>query len=350
MKQACNTFIAQPLDNKRERGQFYTAVNAFNHDAFHRWLKGIQGFPDLKVVEPFAGANNIVQMLDDLGYGLLKWEAFDVAPEAQGENSTRIAVEQRDTLENYPEGFQVAITNPPYLAKNSAVRRGISFPETAYEDLYQLALEQMLSHTAYVAAIVPESFLTQGRFFSRLRVFISLPFKMFEDTETPVCLVLFGPEEHDDFAVWTGGSYLGTYRSLEQYLPKSSCPDSRWVFNDPNGFIFLQAIDSSSGPSIGFCCASRAKAVVVKESSRSQTLIGWKGKQVLTAKETELVVARANALIAIHRRETQDSFLTAFKGLRKDGQFRRRLDFKTARCFLDQALSDLGLSARSCDA
>ena len=45
----------------------------------------------------------------------------------------------------------------------------------------------------------------------------------------------------------------------------------------------------------------------------------------------------ANELLATYREKTQDVFMTSFKGLRADGKYRRRLDFKTARAILAKA-------------
>jgi hypothetical protein len=39
------------------------------------------------------------------------------------------------------------------------------------------------------------------------------------------------------------------------------------------------------------------------------------------------------------RADTHDVVLTPFKGIRKDGAFRRRLDFRIARAILSQALA-----------
>ena len=38
------------------------------------------------------------------------------------------------------------------------------------------------------------------------------------------------------------------------------------------------------------------------------------------------------------RRETEDVFMTSFKGLRSDGKYRRRLDFKLAKDLISDCL------------
>ena len=264
-------------ESKRLRGQFFTTTNPFNADPFHKWFKTIPAVKELVLLEPFAGANNIVGMLRDLGYGNA-WACFDIEPVNTDDNGTGIVVQQRDTLQNYPEGYGVAITNPPYLAKNSATRRGLPFPASKHDDLYKVSLEVMLKATPYVAAIIPESFLTQGLFHNRLHAVISLTCKMFEDTEVPVCLALFVPEdskaEKFDFQIYAENRLLGTYTSLKKHLTRFEGVGVGWRFNDPTGCIGLYAIDGQKEASIRFLAGAEIPASEVKETSRSVTRIG----------------------------------------------------------------------------
>src|SRR3546814_1115713 len=54
------------------------------------------------------------------------------------------------------------------------------------------------------------------------------------------------------------------------------------------------------------------------------------------AKHLDDLVESSNAYLNSYRLETGDVFLTSFKGLRKDGSYRRRLDFQTARTIISQ--------------
>ena len=329
-----NTDTASTIDTRRAHGQFYTTYNPFNLDPFHRWLKSIPDYKTTTILEPFAGANNIVQMVEDLGY-TNHWDCFDIDPESQDDNSTAYPVIQRDTLSNYPTDYSIAITNPPYLAKNSASRRNLPFPTTHFEDLYQLALHTMLTHTPYVAAIIPESFITQNLFHNLLYAIISLPCKMFENTEVPVCLALFTPSTQqstpNDFQLWSSNKLLGNYSTLKNLIVPSphSLP---WTFNDPQGHITLYAVDSQKGPTIRFALSSTEKNLpTIKHSSRSITRIS----STVPSSLLPCLVKEANALLATMRSQTSDAFLTSFKGLRHDGQYRRRLDFAQARNILN---------------
>ncbi len=319
-------------------------------DVFHKWLKSIPDYKTITILEPFAGANNIVGMVKDVGYCTQAWRSYDLDPVNDDSNATDLVVEQRDTLSDYPAGFVAAITNPPYLAKNSATRRGLPFPATAYDDLYQVALATMLEGTPYVAAIVPESFVTQALFHDRLQAVVSLTCRMFEDTEVPVCLALFIPNcskpttgklGGKDFAIYAENRLIGTYSKLMASLrqPRSSVA---WRFNDSAGLIGLQAIDNQKAASINFTNGAAIPASSVKETSRSVTRISCAGLDETTA---TLVIAKANELLAERRKLTKDVFMTAFKGLRQDGRYRRRLDFSQARDLLNLALELVGGAA-----
>lgn len=326
---------------KRLHGQFFTTTNPFNVDPFHKWLKAIPCLEEMVLLEPFAGANNIVCMIQDLGYNN-QWSCFDIQPAGEELNASGVLVQQRDSLQNYPLGYQVAITNPPYLAKNSATRRGLPFSGDKYDDLYKVSLDTMLQHTPYVAAIIPESFLTQGLFHSRLHAVISLTCKMFEDTEVPVCLALFVPceEKSDpaDFQIFAENRLLGTYSDLKKHIETFVGPGIPWRFNDPHGLIGLHAVDSQSGPSIRFVLGAEIPPSDVKESSRSITRIGGD----IPPSQVVKIIAEANRLLTTRREKTKDTFMTAFKGLRKDGRYRRRLDFSQAREILNLAARNVG--------
>lgn len=329
------------LDEKRLHGQFFTTTNPFNVDPFHKWLKAIPSFKEFVFLEPFAGSNNIVCMLQDLGY-TNPWSCFDIAPPDPDTNASGELVVQRDTLSDYPAGFEIVITNPPYLAKNSATRRGLPFPETDYDDLYKVALSVMLANTPYVAAIIPESFVTQKLFHDRLQTVISLTCKMFEDTEVPVCLALFvpsmGKKNLEDFAVYSENRLLGTYSKLQASLERFAGTGLPWQFNDANGVIGLHAVDSQKGATIRFVLGSDIPATQVKSTSRSITRIGANLSPAVALE----VIKNANALLASRRETTKDTFMTAFKGLRHDGRYRRRLDFAQARELLNLAAVKVG--------
>ncbi len=289
---------------------------------------------DDQIIEPFAGANNIPRMLED-GDILpeAKWVCFDIEP---GKNVyPKCKIEQRDTINNYPTGYKIAITNPPYLSKNSATRRGLAYPNTQYDDVYKLCLEVMLNNTPYVAAIIPETFITAGVFHSRLHSVVSLTCRMFDDTDCPVCLAMFVPkdEKPESFDIYRMNDYLGTYSELKN----GDVPDGlgiEWTFNDPNGEIGIWCIDNTRCASIHFGDGTKISGDKIKVSSRSITRVGGIPDDI----NKTLFFKRCNEILDKYREDTKDVFMASFKGLRIDGLYRRRLDFATARRIMNQAL------------
>lgn len=326
--------------DKKMKGQFFTITNPFNHDLMFKWIDLIEDFKDKVLLEPFAGSNNIIDMIEEIGYRN-SWKCYDIDPECTSLTEDSVfQVETRDTLASFPMGYEVAITNPPYLSKSSATRSDIVFPETTYNDLYKFSLDRMLENTKYVAAIIPESFLTQGLFHNRLFGVVSLTMKMFEDTSCPVCLALFIPEEDkediNDFLIYSNERLIGNYVSMKEELSESNL-NIDFKFNDPNGEIGLLAIDNTRTDSIKFVSGETIESDKIKTSSRSITRIKIDNQDI----NIELLIAKANEILFREREKTSDLFFTAFKGLRTDGKYRRRLDFKNAKRILNKAIEEV---------
>ena len=324
------------MDEKRASGRYYTRGNPFLLEPFQIWAKASQLNQQI-TLEPFAGAKDIPQLIDAANVRCRDWAFFDIQPGAEG-------IAQRDTLTDFPKGFDVCITNPPWLARNSATRRGLPFPEASrHDDLYKYALEQCLTHCEWVAAIIPEAFIRSGLFLQRLSDFISLipqtqdqtkdlPDKvgregsvMFEDTEHPVGLALFAPTVTSDVRVWRNNQLLGAINELRRHLPQPSSNRSI-VFNDPAGNLGLIAIDNTVSASIRFCPPAELGDYPIRVHCRSITKIGvpW-----------HVDIDLLNARLATIREKTHDVFLTAFKGIRRDGYYRRRLDWTLTRAIVD---------------
>jgi len=321
----------QCAKTKRERGQFFTKVNSFGHPEFQAWARRA-GLPNATVLEPFAGAGDILRMLESEGL-LGDFAAFDIEPQAAN-------VGVRDTLDAFPVGFDVVVTNPPYLARNSAAKRGLPFPMTEHDDLYKLAIEQCLAHARFVAAIIPASFLTSGMFRERLDAVLCLGAGMFDDTEHPVCLALWGPDAGDGVVV-RGEDTLGTLDGIASLRPR---PDRRFSlrFNAPDGAIGLRGVDGTKGPTIRFCHGDEVEGVSSESRSNTRISLGLPHDRDLV----ESIVHAANLRLRLLREASGDVLLTAFKGTRQDGCARRRLDYGLARGLLDMAIADvLGVAA-----
>ncbi|MDR2581220.1 MAG: hypothetical protein LBC85_09545 [Fibromonadaceae bacterium] len=302
---------------KRTNGQYFTQNNPFKNCAFMEWSKTCD-FRNQIILEPFAGANNLIKMLKNMK--LCKgFVSYDIEPKSKN-------VLYKDTLLDFPKGYNICITNPPYLAKNSATRRRLNYPNTNYDDLYKYALSKCLENCENVGAIIPASFLNSSLFRHRLSHYILLSSKMFNDTEHPVCLALF-KNTSKEIKIYDGESYIGLLSELERKLPKNNdCSEIK--FNDRNGKLGLIAIDNTIEPSIKFIRGEEIPPDKIEFTSRSITRI--------TIKERNIngLIKKLNSNLNKFRDETADIFLTPFKGIRKDGKFRRRLDFSMARSLI----------------
>ena len=315
------------MENKKQLGKYYTVSNPFTLQIFQKWFRAVPDISNLTILEPFAGSNNIVKLMSINN----NWECYDIKPT---KNLTpKFKIKKRDTIKDFPKGYKIAITNPPYLAKNSATRRNMTYQGDPYDDLYKKCLEQMLANLEYVAAIIPESFITSGLFRERLDCVISLTCKMFDDTDCPVCLALFSPNITQDFEIYRMDNRLGSFSEMayNMLIPYNKFS---WNMYDPTGEIGLIGIDNTTGPSIKFVEGSIIDSSKIKKSSRSITRISCNVK----INDLPMFLQICNNFLNIYRNNTGDIFMTSFKGLRKDGLYRRRLDFNTAQIIMEKVL------------
>lgn len=308
-------------DNYRNTGRYYTQANVFEYPAFKQWLQAIPNISETTILEPFAGDCAIPMMLCSY-----KWACYDIEPR-KGD----FKVVKRDTIKKFPSGFKVCITNPPYLAKNSATRRGLNYPECDYDNLYKHCLKLMLDSCQYVAAIIPDSFIQSGLFTDRLYGIISIPEKVFADTDYPVCLALFTPDISEDFNIWCGDSFIGTYKELLKYSLEEY-NDSRWVFNDADGCIGVVCADGKNSK-IRFV-KGESIDTEVKGSGRFLVRVSGLPDNI----DIDDFILKCNTTLEQYRCNTKDVFLNSFKGLRNDGTYRKRIPFTVVRSILTYTL------------
>ena len=75
----------------------------------------------------------------------------------------------------------------------------------------------------------------------------------------------------------------------------------------------------------------------IKVSSRAFTRVSGLPETV----DKEEFFAVCNKILEDYRAKTKDVLMTSFKGLRSDGKYRRRLDFRTVRCIMNRALKTI---------
>jgi hypothetical protein len=332
---------AGKAERKRDHGQYFTMASPFDHDAFHAWLDAVPD--DAVFIEPFAGANNLVRMVDEAAVPrILTWYSYDIEPRDP-------AVLERDTLSDFPRHRApvAVVTNPPYLARNVARRRGLDDVADrcgTWDNLYQACVANCLDNAGHVAAIIPESFLNAGVLTGRLEAVVVMTEPLFADTDVPVCLALWGPEPCGDFIVYAGARRVGSHHELAaHWATETSDPGERVRFNAVDGTIGLVAIDAPGGPTIRFTSASEIRPEEIKVSSRHRTRVSVAD---LDPGSTGDVIERANQLLAERRDATGDVGLTSFMGLRIDGRYRRRLDFASARTIVARAVAEVEAERR----
>lgn len=229
---------------------------------------------------------------------------------------------------SFPTGYDVCVTNPPWLARNSATRRNLPYPTCKYDDIYKYCLESCLKHCEFVAALIPASFLQSGLFRERLSTYILLHKLIFNETENPVCLALFTGSKDQSTRVFYDDEFIGELDALSANIPQAKT-DRRVRFNDPQGTLGFISFDNTRTRTIRFCDVHEIADYEIKESSRFITRINGEFQGIPN------LLKRLNSLLTTYRDDTRDLFLTPFKGIRDDGQYRRRMFFSQARMLIN---------------
>lgn len=306
------TNVNEPLSIKRSNGRYYTTSNPFNLKPFKIWARKIK-MTENKILEPFAGSNNIIKMLKQKND--IDFCSFDITPHDS-------SVKKRDTMKNFPTGYNVCITNPPWLASYSARRKGLSYPDIKYDNVYKHCLEIALKNCENVCFIIPATYLRTALFRDRLHSIIFINNNLFTETENPVCIALF-TKDGGDPKIYHNNNFVGTIKELELLLPFPT-QDKKIIFNSKKGKLGLICIDNTVKPTIRFCKASEIPRNV-KHSDRLITKIEC------DLEDLDESIKILNKKLNHIRKNTHDVFLAPFKGLRKDGFYRRRIDFALVR-------------------
>lgn len=318
------------MDTKRARGQYFTRMNVFQHRKFREWFEGLIELISKRegILEPFVGDGSICGFFPEY-----KFHKYDIEPR------TEDTIEQ-DTLQDFPKGYSVCITNPPYISKKTSTMRNLNLDFGKYDNLYLTALEKILSNCEYAAVIIPLSYinkLQKGLFRDRCDAFISLPYKVFEDTDFPVALVLFSPVSDGCPIIYDGDDCVGTLCELEYHdLWMYDRVKTDIKFNDSDGQLMFRLVDGTGDSRI--CCFQPHHGFQTKYSDRFIVRV----KINAPVEDFDRLCEIINEVISDYRTNTNDMLITSEFGLRKDGKFRRRLDFKRARRIIKRALEIYG--------
>ena len=311
------------------RGAFYTKTNPFT-PVFINWLVSTGCS---KALDCCAGDGALPKLLDRD----LQWTLFDIEPKAPH-------IGRRDCMADFPVGFDLCITNPPYLSKRRAKAMRIESLECD-KNLWQAFVNLALKHCNYVAAIVPIEILRRPGIFPRLQHILLLPPNSCDHTEQPVCLALFDVAPQPEVKLWEGSLFLGTANQINQhpFLREVRLPGIQ--FNIPNGIIGLCAADSRSGCDIKFIPGEKISQQRVRLSSRHLTRISLPIGP-LDARQMSILIGACNEILANLRRDTHDLLLTPIHGARLDGRQRRRLTYSLAARIISVALRRIGFTAQ----
>jgi hypothetical protein len=334
-----NSVTMNATVKKRSLGQFFTENDFWLKDHIVDFIKSTNA---QIVIDPFAGNGDLLEAARKIGFREVR--GFDI--------DESLHWEINDSLEHVPRIEQsITITNPPYLTNYSAKRRGVYehvqhyFDSCQYDDLYQLAIEKSLVND-FGVMIIPETFINSKFPKHRLVSVTIIEDRLFNDTENPVCVICFDnkEKEYSKIDVYKNNEHIGTLGYFENMrrTPQNSIAIR---FNIPTGQIALRAVDTTNPEKpISFMKPEEMDYDLedIKHSSRLITVI----EVMAGEKEIEKIIEHSNRLLLDFRKDTHDVLLSPFKGNKKNGERRRRLDYMTARAFLEDAYELACLDSR----
>jgi hypothetical protein len=325
------------MSKKKMLGQYFTKSDVWLQSQIIDFIKS----SNCKIAyDPFAGEGDLIKVSKQ--YGISEVIGLDI--------DNNLDWEYNDSLIQIPHiENAIIITNPPYLAKQSATRRKIDlsnyFQYSKYDDIYLIALDRMLEAQKYVVAIIPESFInssfTNKHLLHSITVLEDNPFL---DTDAPVCVVCFDgiKKSFDKIKVYKNDGYVNHL----QYIVDVRIRPFNHInmkFNDKSGWLGLRAVDSTDDnvkiqfdfkDSIKYDWQNR-----IKVSSRHFTLISIDIPQ----DKRHDFIDRLNDLISVLRVNSKDLILTPFMGNTKNGRRRRRMDFNLARAIIELVHTNMKL-------
>ena len=281
---------------KKSLGKFYTTRNPFVGEAWDIFVSLIN--TEATILEPFAGANYIPGFFPDM-----KWDSYDILPESEG-------IVQRDTLKDFPKGYQSCITNPPYLDRQYAKKHDIPY-NSEYNDLYLESIDRILENCEYGALIVPATFFGKKKLHKRLWMWDKIDAYLFDDTAKPVGVAYFGPHEKKDVLYFSNGKRV---KISEDYRGRYT------TYNKRDGNLAASLIDTK---------VRNIKVMTTEGFNYEKHCHKGARHKVLLRDEriTEADIDGINELIEEYRDQTKDFYLSPFKNLMTCGVYRKRMKF-----------------------
>jgi hypothetical protein len=324
-------------DNKKVKlGQFFTKEKL--------WLKPqivdfIKKSNCKMAYDPYAGGGDLLKASVDV-LGFKETKGLDI--------DSTLKWEINDSLVKIPHiDNAIIITNPPYIAKQSASRKKIDlskyFNSSLYDDVYLIALDKMLEAQKQVVAIIPESFINSSyKQKNKINSITILEENPFEDTENPVCVVCFDSiiKDYEHIKIYKNDEYINNLKEIQD-LRLEPNNNIKITFNTLDGWLGLRAIDSTDDKTfINFDFRENFDYDWdnnIKVSSRHLSLINID----VNHERRQEFINRCNDIINQIRHDSADILLTPFKGNTKKGMRRRRLDFRLARAIMEKAYYEM---------
>ena len=314
------------MNEKSSRGQFYTTNS-------HIIFKYFEVPPGRTVIEPFAGAGDLIKNLDN------PLELYDISPPNQDLGSEE-KIQIRDTLLNPPDyAGKFIITNPPYLAKNKnkcPANKDI-YEKYRVDDLYKAFLKTLMLAPLNLEGIIiiPVNFWTSGiltEFMKYFKITLSLIFEypLFTDTTAAVTVFHFVSRvfQNDHFeAIDTVFLQLGgeevrraikfpLFTKLTNYIIPEHIVVARLTKQVANTRINIHCIDNTT-QKIRAYLGEPHRDTTPKLSERTvlNLVITIHGRTMVSVNKNaeEVFVKRFNNYLAAKREKYNSMFLTNYR-------------------------------------
>lgn len=330
-------FTPETVIKKVVYGQFFTKKNIWLKEHILDFIKASGA---KTAYDPFAGVGDLLKTAQEIGFKKIKGLDIDI----------NLRWDYNDSLINIPHiNNAIIITNPPYFSNYSAARKKVHnnlrhyFQNSDYDDIYLIALDNMLDAQDYVVAIIPETFINSN--FSRKNRLHSLTIledNPFYDTDAPVLVACFDNTEKDlnNVLIYKNDEYINTLGAIES-MRLTPQKNIKMSFNDKAGWLAVRCVDTTNPKDIlRFDFKNNIKYdwdEKIKTSSRLLTLIHIDVPQ----KYRQQFVDICNKILFETRAKTADIIFSPFKGNMKNGRRRRRLDFFTCRAIIERAYNTI---------
>lgn len=326
--------ITKDIDEEKvSEGKFHTKGDSW---LFPQIIEFIKSTNSKFVLDPFAGNGDMLNVIQrELKLMPL---GFDI--------DQKLSWRINDSLVEIPacDSGTIIVTNPPFLAKYSASRKGVITQvakyyadNPPYDDLYKIALTKITKASKNAIVIVPETYMSDQILSYLCSSITIIEENLFQDTTQPVCILAFDGihKKASDVIIYKNSKKVTNLGVLNdcKILPLNKYDIK---FNDLSGQIGLQGVDLTKPEDcIKFMPLEALKYDRASISSSSRLYSAIKIPDTFYTKDLPL---KCNIILNSLREKSYDLIFSAFKGNTNEGKRRRRLDFYTARAIIEYAI------------